>query len=542
MSAGPLLSWIVFLPLLGLPLLAAVPAGRPALARRVAIVVSLLPLAVSLFLFTRFDSAAAGFQFVESAHWFSLAGIEIRYILGVDGISVFMVLLTAFLTPVAIAASKGVERHVRSFLACLLLLETGIFGVFLALDLALFYVFWEVALIPMALLIGVWGSARRVYAMVKFFLYTMAGSLAMLAGLIALAWLHYDATGVGTFSYLDIAGSLQASAAIPLMIPLDRQILLFLAFGIAFAIKVPLFPFHTWLPDAHTEAPTAGSVILAGVLLKMGTYGFLRFCLPLFPEASAALAPWIRLLAAVGIVYGALVAMVQPDLKRLVAYSSVSHMGLVVLGIFAFNAPGSLGANVQMLNHGLSTGMLFLLVGMLYDRRHTRLIADFGGLAKAMPAYATFFMLALLASIGLPGLNGFVGEILVLLGVFPGNPALAVVVSLGMILSAAYMLIAYQKVFFGEATREENRVVADIGRTEKLLLAPFVVLMVWIGLYSAFFLRPAEPSLRAAVQGAATAEKQIGPWKPPRVRPTGPPAALFPSARDGAATAAAEKP
>lgn len=500
MPANHLLSWIIFLPLLGIPLLALVPRERLSVVRWTAFGVSLLPLAAAVELLLRFNRAGGGFQLLESRYWFTLGGAEIRYILGVDGISLFLVLLTALLTPVAIAASRAVERHLKAFMVCLLVMETGILGVFLSLDLVLFYVFWEVVLIPMALVIGVWGSANRVYAMVKFFIYTMAGSLLMLVGIIALGHLHYDATGVHTFSYLKIAEALQGSGGISLVIPFDRQVLLFLAFGIAFAIKVPLFPFHTWLPDAHTEAPTAGSVILAGVLLKMGTYGFLRFCLPLFPDASLRLAPWICLLAVIGIIYGALVAMVQPDLKRLVAYSSVSHMGYVMLGIFTFTFTGVQGANLQMLNHGLSTGMLFLMVGMLYDRRHTRAIEDFGGLAKTMPAFAVFFMIATLSSIGLPGLNGFVSEILVLQGAFIGNRAFAVAALLGMILSAVYMLRAYQRVFFGEITHDANRQVTDLGLRERALLVPLVLLMVWIGVYSAWFLRPADADLHKALR------------------------------------------
>jgi len=359
-------------------------------------------------------------------------------------------------------------------------------------------------LIPMYFLIGVWGGPRRIYAAVKFFIYTMVGSLLMLIGIISLYYMHGRATGIYTFSFPQILNSLESGL---LVIPAGAQLLLFLAFGLAFAIKVPIFPFHTWLPDAHVEAPTAGSVILAGVLLKMGTYGLLRFCLPLFPNAAIKAAPYVSTLAIIGIIYGALVAMVQPDIKKLVAYSSVSHLGYVVLGIFAFNIYGAQGANYQMLNHGLSTGALFLLVGMIYDRRHTRLISKFGGLAHSMPVFATFFMIITLSSIGLPGLNGFVGEILILQGAFIHNHTFGILAASGMILSAVYMLWMYQRVFFGEITHDDNRKLKDLNIREKLILIPIVIMIVWMGIHSSTFLRPMDASLNKAISRVQQVEK-----------------------------------
>src|SRR5262249_53829812 len=367
---------------------------------------------------------------------------------GIDGISLFLVLLTTFLTPLAILSSwNSIDHRVKEYFVFMLVLETGMLGVFVALDLFLFYVFWEAMLVPMYFLIGVWGGQKRIYAAIKFFLYTMAGSVLMLVAIITLYFLN----GGVSFDFPTILSGLQSGRV---ALNASQQYWLFLAFFIAFAIKVPLFPFHTWLPDAHVEAPTAGSVILAGVLLKMGTYGIVRFCLPLFPEAALEMAPLISMLAIVGIIYGALVAMVQPDLKKLVAYSSVSHLGFVVLGIFAFNAQGMEGAIYQMLNHGISTGALFLLVGMIYDRRHTRLIEDFGGLATPLPLFSTFFMIVTLSSIGLPLLNGFVGEFLILLGAFTANVLRGVLAATGIIVSSVYMLWMYQRVVFGDMKDE----------------------------------------------------------------------------------------
>jgi NADH-quinone oxidoreductase subunit M len=414
--------------------------------------------------------------------------------LGIDGISLPLVLLTTFLTPLAILSSwQAITYRLKPYMASLLFLETGMVGVFCALDLVLFYVFWEVMLIPMYFLIGVWGGENRVYAAIKFVLYTMAGSLLMLVAILYL----FFANGATTFDLPEIARNL-ASGGVRLTT--QEELWLFLAFLLAFAIKVPLFPLHTWLPDAHVEAPTAGSVILAGVLLKMGTYGLLRFCLPLFPTVSLLAAPYLCILALIGIVYGALVAMVQPDLKKLVAYSSVSHMGLVVLGIFVFTTQGLQGATLQMINHGLSTGALFLLVGMIYERRHTRMISEFGGLAHRSPVLAAMFLVVTLSSIGLPGLNGFVGEVLVLAGVFMHNRVYATIAATGMILGAVYMLWMYQRVFLGQVTSPENARMSDIGLREKLVLVPILLMMVWIGVYSAPFVRRMDASLEVVRQ------------------------------------------
>src|SRR4030095_16482780 len=408
------LSWT--LPLAGAILLALVgnaDGKRDALIRWIALGVSLLAFAVTLVIWARFDPASADFQFVERVAWIPAFGID--YYIGIDGISLLLIVLTGFLTPIALLSSwEGIEKKVKEFSIFILALEAAMIGVFISLDLFLFYVFWDAMLIPMYFLIGIWGYDQRIYAAIKFMLYTMAGSVLMLVAILALAYMHSESPGGGyTFDLLKLYA---------LEIPLATQRWLFLAFAVAFAIKVPLFPFHTWLPDAHVQAPTAGSIILAGVLLKMGTYGLVRFAFPLFPAAAAEFAPWIAVLAVIGIVYGALVAMVQPDMKKLVAYSSVSHLGFVVLGICAMNVQGTQGAVYQMLAHGVSTGGLFLVVGMLSDRRHTRLISEFGALKKVMPHLTAAFLIITLASIGLPGLNGFVGEFLVMLGAFRWNP------------------------------------------------------------------------------------------------------------------------
>jgi NADH-quinone oxidoreductase subunit M len=370
--------------------------------------------------------------------------------------------------------------RVKEFMICILALMSGMVGVFVSLDLFLFYVFWEVMLIPMYLLIGVWGNpARRVYAAIKFFLFTMFGSLLMLVAILVLYFHYGKTTGTYTFDLLKLYG---------LSIPFNMQFWMFLAFGLAFAIKVPMFPFHTWLPDAHTEAPTVGSVILAAVLLKMGTYGFLRFNMPLFPQAAYHFVPLFSILAVIGIVYGALVSMVQKDLKRLIAFSSVSHLGFVMLGLFTFTMPGVQGGIIQMINHGLSTGALFLIVGMIYERRHTRMIADFGGLCNPMPIYATIFMIVTLSSIGLPGLNGFVGEFLILLGAFKTNPLYATIAATGVIFAACYMLWMFQRVVFGETTNEKNKELKDLSTREIAIFVPLLLFIVWIGVYPNTFL------------------------------------------------------
>jgi NADH-quinone oxidoreductase subunit M len=479
LAGGHLLSVLIFFPAVGAMALLLLRGDDHKYVRYLALTVSLVEFILSLFLLWKVPVSAPGYQLEELAKWINQP--PINYHLGVDGISLFLVLLTTFLTPISILASwKSIEHRVKEFFVMLLMLEVGVVGVFLSLDLFLFFLFWEVMLIPMALLIGIWGHERRVYAAVKFILYTMAGSIFMLVGII---WL-YNAT-----STFDLPTVQQMLANGVLQLAPQTEMLLFLAFFVAFAIKVPLFPLHTWLPDAHVEAPTAGSVMLAGVLLKMGTYGMIRFCLPLFPEASHRAAPWVALLAIVGIIYGALVAMVQPNLKKLVAYSSVSHLGFVVLGIFAFHNISMQGAVYQMLAHGVSTGALFLLVGMLHDRRHTFEISEYGGLATPMPKLAAFFLFVALSSLGLPILNGFVGEYLILLGTYQRHWQWATWAALGVILSACYLLWSYQRVFFGEITKDKNRTLPDVSAREKWILATMAVVTLWMGISSAFVTR-----------------------------------------------------
>ncbi len=481
----PWLSLLVFLPLAGAAAILLAPREASRLHRGAAFVVALVEMALSIPLWWRIVPGQPGFQLVERRAWIPALGAE--YHLGVDGISLLLVLLTTVMTAIAVLGAFGaVGKRTREFYALLLALEAGMLGTFLSLDLLLFYLFWEAMLIPMYLLIGVWGGERRIYAAVKFFLYTMVGSVLMLVAILWL-WLQQKAlTGTPTFD-------LEVFYHLPLLPA--AQLGLFLAFALAFAIKVPMFPFHTWLPDAHVEAPTAGSVILAAVLLKMGTYGFLRFAIPLFPNASAQCAPWIAGLALIGIVYGALVSMVQPDLKKLVAYSSVSHLGFCMLGLYAMNPQGFAGSMMQMLNHGVSTGALFLLVGVIYERRHTRLIADFGGLWKPLPVYGAIFLVVMLSSVGLPGTNGFVGEFLVLLGAFRAHAWWAAVAATGVILSAAYMLWMFQRVIFGPVTHEENRELKDLSLRERLVFAPLLVLIFWIGFAPQPFLDRMQPAL-----------------------------------------------
>lgn len=466
------------------------PRSMTRLIRHTALWSSVLTFLASLVVWVNFVPNSE-MQFAYSVDWIHLtvgtSSVPITFELGVDGISILLLMLTTFITPITLLASwDSIQTKVKEYFALFLLLEIGMIGVFLAGDLFLFYVFWEVMLIPMYLLIGIWGGKKRLYAAIKFVLFTMAGSLLMLIAIIYLAFL----SGAGTFSIAEITAWL-------LQNPLaeDVQMWLFLAFFLAFAIKVPLFPFHTWLPDAHTEAPTAGSVILAGVLLKMGTYGFFRFCIPMFPDATMQAMPTIMVLSLIGILYGALVAMVQPDAKRLVAYSSVAHMGFVMLGIFALNMQGLQGGMLQMINHGLSTGALFLCVGVLYDRRHTRLIADYGGVAQKMPRFATIFMVVTLSSIGLPGLNGFIGEFLTMLGAFQAHWVYGSVATLGVILAAVYMLWMFQRVMFGQITVKENENLKDINARELVCLLPLLVFIVWIGIYPGTFLEKTEPSI-----------------------------------------------
>ncbi len=484
------LSWLV--PLAGaliLLLIGNADGRRDGLIRWLSLGVALATFAVTLGLWAGFDGASADFQFVERHPWIPAFGID--YFVGIDGISLFLVVLTGFLTPIALLSSwDSIDRKVKEFSIFMLALEAAMIGVFVSLDLFLFYVFWDAMLIPMYFLIGIWGYDQRIYAAIKFMLYTMAGSVLMLIAILGLAYLHSAATGTYTFDLLKLYS---------LNIAPQTQMWFFLAFTVAFAIKVPLFPFHTWLPDAHVQAPTAGSIILAGVLLKMGTYGLLRFSFPLFPQAAAYFAPWLALLAVIGIIYGALVAMVQPDMKKLVAYSSVSHLGFVVLGICAMNTQGVQGAIYQMLAHGVSTGGLFLLVGMLSDRRHTRLISEFGGLKDVMPRFTAAFMIITLASIGLPGLNGFVGEFLIMLGAFRWNPRFVVAAGLGVILSAVYMLWMFQRVFYGPVTHEENATLSDLGPREWAAVLPLCAMALVMGIFPTLFLKPMEASVDALI-------------------------------------------
>jgi NADH-quinone oxidoreductase subunit M len=482
----PILTSLIALPALGAAalLLLRDDEERASVIRNVALLVSVLVFAETLLLWARFNAASADFQFVERHAWIPAFGVT--YAVGVDGISLFLMLLTGFLTPIALLCSwESVHKKTRAFCIAVLLLESAMMGVFASLDLFLFYVFWDAMLIPMYFLIGIWGYDRRIYAAVKFILFTMAGSVLMLLAILGLAVLHASTTGRYSFDLL---------ALYDLSVPPTLQFWFFLAFALAFAIKVPLFPFHTWLPDAHVEAPTAGSVILAGVLLKMGTYGLVRFAFPLFPLAASFFAPYLAGLAVIGIIYGALVAMVQPDMKKLVAYSSVSHLGFVVLGIAAMNTQGVQGAVYQMLNHGVSTGGLFLIVGMLSDRRHTRLIAEFGGLKTVMPRLVAAFLIITLSSIGLPGLNGFVGEFLILLGAFSWNAKFAVFAATGVILSATYMLWMFQRVNYGPVS-EKNASLPDLSRRELALLVPVVALTILMGVLPNLFLRPMQPSV-----------------------------------------------
>jgi NADH-quinone oxidoreductase subunit M len=475
-----LLTLVLLLPLAGFLAAMAIPRSSPQASRNFGIAIALATFVASLGLLIWFDRGVGGEQFTVDMPWISTP--EIHFHVAIDGISLWLILLSTLLTPICMLVSwQAVQDRVKEFFAFLLLLEFGLVGVFMAQDLFLFYVFWEVSLVPMYFLIGIWGHDRRIYAAVKFFLYTMAGSMLMLVAIIYL----YNKTQ--TFSYPVLVDMLASGR---LTFTSQEQMLLFLAFFIAFAIKVPIFPLHTWLPDAHVEAPTAGSIMLASVMLKMGTYGILHFCLPLFPVAAHRCAPWIAVLAIIGILYGALVAMVQPDMKKLVAYSSVSHLGFVVLGIFSFTQIGFDGAVYQMLNHGISTGALFLLVGLLYERRHSLAIADYGGVATVAPWLATAFLITTLASIGLPMLNNFVGEVLVLLGTAAANYTWTVWAALGSIFAACYMLWLYQRIFYGEAGEEVRHHIPDMKLREWAAIVPLIVMMVWMGVYSQSFLPP----------------------------------------------------
>jgi NADH-quinone oxidoreductase subunit M len=482
-----MLTWLIALPVIAAVIVALVPKRLKELHLPLGIALSVLPLALAGYVFWVFEPVG-GYQFSQQAVWYEPWGIS--WSLGIDGISMPMVLLTAILVPISLAASTSITRRTKEFVVYALLLEAGMIGVFLALDLFLFFVFFEAILIPMYFIIGIWGGERRIYAAMKFFIFTAFGSALMLAGIIALAFTHAEQFGSASFALSDLMNVELATGA-------ERW--LFAAFALAFAIKVPLFPLHTWLPDAHTEAPTAGSVLLAGVLLKLGTYGLLRFNLSLFPQASVD-AVWIMgTLGVIGIIYGAVVAIVQPDLKRLVAYSSVSHLGFIILGTFALTSGSLQGAVIQNVNHGLTTGALFLLVGMIYERRHTKQISDFGGLQKVMPVFAGFFLFMVFASIGLPGLNGFVGEFLILIGSFTTLPALTIVAAVGVVLAAIYMLWGYERVFTGALDKEENRVLSDLSIREVSILAPLVILVLVLGLYPKILLDKIAPSTEAVL-------------------------------------------
>ncbi|TFH37170.1 MAG: NADH-quinone oxidoreductase subunit M [Anaerolineales bacterium] len=495
-----MLTWVTFTPLLGVLVIMFLPKDRHNPIRWVAILGSIITFGVSLVMLAQFDSSSPALQMVERHPWFQLADIKIEYFIGVDGLSLLLVLLTTFLTPISIlSAWSAIQERVKEFMIFFLLLEVGMVGVFLAQDLFLFYIFWEFTLVPMYFLIGIWGGSRRVYAAVKFFLYTMAGSILML---LAILWLGIR------FESFAVPDLIQQAS-----IPADIQTWLFLAFAAAFAIKVPMWPLHSWLPDAHVEAPTAGSVILAGVLLKMGTYGFLRFNIPLFPNAAVRMAPWMALLAVIGILYGAAVSYAQKDVKKLVAYSSVSHLGFVILGLFALNPQGIQGGILQMINHGLSTGALFLIVGMIYERRHTREMDAFGGLWKVMPIYGVLTLIVTLSSMGLPGLNGFVGEFAILLGSFGseaiGSPLYAGFAAAGVILAAIYMLFMFQKLFLGPVDKEENKVLKDLNIREIITLVPLVIFIFWIGLYPKPFFDLMGPAVDNLVAALGTASMVV---------------------------------
>ena len=523
-----LLSLMTFLPLLGMLILLFIPKENGGLLKGFTLLTSLVTFAISLPLAfdDRFQSSA-GMLYHEFAKWISIGDFfQMNYNVGVDGISLWLVLLTTFIMPIAVLSTwHAVEKNVKGFMALMLLLETAMLGAFISLDLFLFYVFWELMLIPMYFMIGIWGGGRRIYAAVKFFIFTAVGSLLML---VAIIFIYYHAVQAGLaldgFSILDFY---------KMSLSPELQTWLFLAFAFSFAIKVPMFPVHTWLPDAHTEAPTAGSVILAAIMLKMGTYGYVRFAMPLFPDATHTFLPFLSLLAVIGIIYGALVAMMQTDVKKLVAYSSVSHLGFVMLGIFALNMEGVTGGMLQMVNHGISTGALFLIVGFIYERRHTREISEFGGLAKQMPVFATIFMIITFSSIGLPGTNGFVGEFLVLLGAFESHLRwFAVFATSGVILAAVYMLWMFQRVMFGELKNPANQKLKDLSGREVALMLPLLLFVFWIGFYPSTFTAKMSPAVQQMIQQVKVHEAQAAE----------PPAVVSPAAAPGVNGAAATEP
>ena len=492
----PLLSLILFTPFVGAILLLFVNKNSQDTLRWIANIAGGLGFLVSLPLWFWYDPLDPDWQFVERLQWIPSIGAE--YHLGVDGFSSLLILLATLMGFLAIMSSwTAITERVKEYYVFLLLLQVGMIGAFVALDFLLFFLFWEVMLVPMYFLIGIWGSERRLYSAIKFFLYTLVGSVVMLLGILTLYFYQHSLTGTYTFDVTEFH---------QLSVPADIQFWVFLAFFLGFAIKVPMFPFHTWLPDAHTDAPTAGSVILAAVLLKMGTYGFIRFSLPILPEASHYFVPMIVWLSIIGIVYGALVALAQSDWKRLVAYSSVSHMGMVMLGMFALNPVGITGSIVQQINHGISTGALFLLVGVVYERRHTREISEYGGLSKVMPVYAAIFLIMTMSSIGLPALNGFIGEILILQGIFVENKMWAGVAAVGIVLGATYMLWLYQRTMFGDVTNPKNENLPDLGLRELATFVPLIILVFWIGLYPSPFINRLETSVERVMSRLSASE------------------------------------
>ena len=504
----PLLSSILFLPLAGALVLMCIPARQEKVIKWLANLLMLAGFVISLPLWWSFNIQDPAFQFTERAPW--IPSIGASYFLGVDGFSALMVLLTTLVGVIATLSSwTAIHERIKEYYVFLLILQTGMLGAFMALDFLLFFLFWEVMLVPMYFLIGIWGSDRRLYSAIKFFLYTLVGSVVMLLGIIALYFHHHAVTGVYSFDVTEYYR---------LQIPYTLQWWCFLAFFLGFAIKVPMFPFHTWLPDAHTDAPTAGSVILAAILLKMGTYGFIRFSLPILPDATVAFVPFMVTLSLIGIVYGALCAMAQQDWKRLVAYSSVSHLGMAMLGMFALTPAGVTGSIMQQINHGISTGMLFLIVGVVYERRHTREIAEYGGLSKPMPLYAAIFLIATMSSIGLPALNGFIGEVLILQGVFVVNRMWAAVAASGIVLGAAYMLWLYQRTMFGKVENPKNQNLPDLNLREVVVFAPLVLLAFWIGLFPMPVLNRLAPAVNTVVARvnpayAQTARNAVPPAK-----------------------------
>jgi NADH-quinone oxidoreductase subunit M len=505
MENSYLLTYLLFIPIAGAIVLLFFKKENENALRWFGLIVSVLAFILSLIIYSNFDLTKSGFQFIHQFKW--IEKLNISYKVGIDGMALLLLLLTTFLTPLTLLSSwSGITKRVKEFTFFMLMLEAGMLGVFVSVDLFLFYIFWEAMLIPMYFIIGIWGGEQRIYASVKFFLYTMFGSLLML---VAIIWLAvYASAPLGHFTT-----DLTELYSVGPTIRQNIQDWMFVAFAFSFAIKVPLFPLHTWLPDAHVQAPTAGSVILAGVLLKMGTYGLLRFCLPLFPQAAIRFAPYISVLAVIGIIYGALVAMVQKDMKKLVAYSSVAHLGFVVLGIFAMTQEAVQGAVIQMVNHGLSTGALFLLVGVIYERTHTREISEYGGIAKIVPFYAFALLFASLSSIGLPGLNGFVGEFLILLGSFKspvlGNWWFTIFAASGVIFAAVYLLWMYQRVAFGEVTNPKMSALKDMNIREMLVLIPIFIFIVWIGIYPSTFLNVSEKSSAKVLEQVRVPEHTV---------------------------------